>query len=746
MNKWIKIFITLTLLGVVSFGLFILAVNYGVFGRIYTQKELKAFKNETATRVFSADHQLIGKFYAINRTNVQYDQIPEHVVNALIATEDVRYFEHEGVDSRSLLRVLVKTIILNQPSAGGGSTITQQLLKNMYGRSNYGPITMLVNKTKEALLATRIEEIYNKEEILALYLNTVPFGENVYGIEAAARLFYNKSISQVSVDEGAVLIGMLKANTYYNPRLNPDHSIDRRNTVLHQMEKAYFLTEKQCDDLCELPLALDYANLSSEGPANYFLQEVKKELISLLDEVEKNTGKKYNYQSEGLVVKTTLNAEFQYMALRAMEQHLSKKQLALYQQYAKNPYSKEVNRLVDVELKRIGKTALKHRKIASDVFDWNDEVTDSITVADSVRLSLLTLHAGILGISPKTGAVEVYVGGVDFRTHPYNQIRAKRQMASSFKPILYAAALDNGMTPCTYISNTPKVYKNHNNWSPSNYDHQTGGKYSVAAALMKSKNIPAVNVFDQVGYDEVDYLWRKLGFSSVLDENPSAALGTATASIQEVAIAYAAFANGGKKISPYTITEITSAEGQTIYKRTSTEPKQVLDGETVTEINYILQRAINEGTGVAMRHTYGVKLPLAGKTGTSQNYADAWFVAYNPNLVMVARVGASKPNVHFNSGANGSGGRLALPLVGKTLQQAQKSKVLRLRYLEAFPVLDSAQMQAYNCEGFEEDNAVDKVLNLFKKKPKNKDKQVHEKKEKPEKEKKSRWRLFKKKK
>lgn len=743
MNKWLRYFLFVVILGVVGAGLFVASVNYGVFGHLYTKKELHSFKNETSTRVFSADNELIGKFYAVNRTNVKFDQIPTHVVNALVATEDARYFEHEGVDSRSLLRVLFKTILLNQPSAGGGSTITQQLLKNMYGRANYGPLTMLINKTKEAILATRIEEIYTKEEILALYLNTVPFGENVFGIEAASRLFYNKSISEVSIDEGAVLIGMLKANTYYNPRLYPEHAKDRRNTVLAQMEKYYYLSERTSDSLSTLPIELDFANLASEGPANYFLKEVKKELKTILKNLEEETGKKYNYESDGLVVTTTLNAQMQYMALSSMKQHLSAKQKVLNQQYKQNPYAKHINELVVKELKRIGKYDDRYHKIEYDVFDWNNAVNDSITVSDSVKLSLLTLHAGIIGVSPQTGAIQVYVGGVDFRSHPYNQIRAKRQMASSFKPILYAAALDNGMTPCTYISNTPKVYKNHGDWSPANYDHQTGGKYSITAALMKSKNIPAVNVMDKVGYDEVDYVWRKLGFSSVLENAPSSALGTVTASAQEVAVAYAAFANGGKKITPFTITEIKSAEGQTIYKTKVAVAEEILIPETVGEINYILQRAINEGTGVAMRYTYGVNLPLAGKTGTSQNYADAWFTAYNPNLVMVARVGASKPSVHFSSGLHGSGGRLALPLVALTFKQIQNSG-LKNSYNTSFPALDSVQLADYSCPDFEEDNAVDKVLNLFKAKPKNK-KKKREKKE-DTKEEKKRWRLFKKKK
>ncbi len=243
--------------GILAFILFVTAVNFEVFGHLYSKKELKAFKNHVATQVYSSDNQLIGKFFAENRTNVTYEQIPPYVINALVATEDARYFEHEGVDSRSLVRVLFKTILLNDKSSGGGSTITQQLLKNMYGRKSFGPLTMLVNKTKEALLANRLEEVYNKEEILALYLNTIPFGENVYGIGSASRLYFNTNVEGLSIEEGAVLIGMLKANTYYNPRLHSDHALSRRNVVFAQMEKYEYLSEQETDSLQALPLVLD---------------------------------------------------------------------------------------------------------------------------------------------------------------------------------------------------------------------------------------------------------------------------------------------------------------------------------------------------------------------------------------------------------------------------------------------------------------------------------------------------------
>ena len=304
-KKVLKYFFILFIIGALALCIFIAAVYYGVFGPLYTANELKEFKNETATLVLSEEGNIIGKFYAENRINITYDKLPKHLVEALVATEDARYFEHEGVDSRSLLRVLFKTILFNQKSAGGGSTINQQLAKNMYGRKSYGPLTMLVNKTKEGFLAHRLHGIYSKEEILTLYLNTVPFGENVLGIEAASRRYFNKPVEKLKVEEAAVLVGMLKANTYYNPRLYPENAVKRRNVVLAQMEKYGYLEGAKKDSLRKLPLELDYANLESEGPANYFLVQVKDEVNEILDKINKQNHTDYSIEKSGLIIKTT---------------------------------------------------------------------------------------------------------------------------------------------------------------------------------------------------------------------------------------------------------------------------------------------------------------------------------------------------------------------------------------------------------------------------------------------------------
>lgn len=704
-KKIIKIIVKLVFVGVLILGFFFAAIYYNVFGHLYSEKELKQFKNETASLVLSDNGKILGKYFAENRTNIKYDQLPKQLINALVATEDARYFEHQGIDSRSLFRVLFKTILLNNKSSGGGSTITQQLAKNMYGRKNHGPMSMPINKTKEIILANRLESIYSKEEILTLYLNTIPFGEDVLGIESASMRFFNKSIEKLKVEEGAVLVGMLKANTYYNPRLYPDHALQRRNVVLAQMENYNYLSEEEADSLQAVPLQLDYANLSSEGVANYFLVQVKKEAKEILRNINRNRDTLFDLNKSGLLIETTLSYDLQEYALMSFKSHLSRMQKRMNDQYKSGYFRSSLQKLVKKRLTELTLTKEADIKKNREMFSWNGFYMDSISIRDSIMHSLTTLHAGLLALDPRTGAIKSWVGGIDFRTQPYDQIFAQRQTASAFKPILYATALQMGAWPCQYLENDPLVFTDFENWQPQNYDHSTGGKYSIAASLAKSMNIPTVNLFMKVPFSGLENTWKNLGFSQHLVRKPSTALGTATASLYEMAIAYAGFANGGYKVTPQMIVTIKTSNGEILYRNKLLKSQdKVLDGMTTPFLNAILQKAINEGTGKSMKSVYGVNLPLAGKTGTSQDYADAWFIAYNPKLVIATRVGASYPSIHFSNGSDGSGSRLALPLVAKTLQKVQSNSNLRRSMFEPFDELNDAYQDALACDDFMEDS------------------------------------------
>jgi len=697
--------------------LFFAGVYLGVFGHLYNKEELREFKNETASLVFAEEGELLGKYFVENRTNVEFEQIPEDLINALLATEDVRFYEHKGIDARSLMRVLVKSIIFQQESAGGGSTLTQQLAKNMYGRKRFGPLTTAVNKSKEIILANRLEHIYSKQDILKLYLNTVPFGEDIYGIESASRRYFNKQVQDLNLEESAVLVGMLKANTYYNPRLYPEHALERRNTVLEQMSKYDFLDENEKDSLQELPLSLDYANLKSHGKANYFLQQVKRELEKIIDSINQKEGTTYNIYTDGLEIHTSLNLEMQTYALSAFQKHLSKMQPLLDRQFSNGSGKKVLTSLSEKVLNE-GNFKNVEEKRKREIFSWEGFTSDSISVLDSIKRDLSLLHAGMLGLDPNSGGIKVWVGGIDFRRYPYEQIYAQRQVASTFKPILYAAALENGIKPCNYISNDSLVLSDFDNWTPRNYDNSFGGKYSVAAALAKSMNVPTVRLFLSLPFEALHSMWSKLGFSQQLETNPSVALGTSSASIYELASAYAAFANGGKKIHPYSVMSIKTADGTKIYEHKSAQKREAVMSEyTSTLMGAMLRKAVREGTGTAISTQFGVSKEIAGKTGTSQDYADAWFAGFTPNLVLVSRVGCNSPRLHFNSGALGSGGKLALPLVGYTLREIQRNRTLSNRYLTNFEPLTEQDLESLACEDYIEDSDLEKFFDKIFTKP-----------------------------
>lgn len=717
MKKRWKIIIATILVTIVLTGLFIVPVYGGPFGHLQSRKELLAFKNATASQVLSAEGELIGKFYSENRTNVSYRQIPSYLIYGLIATEDARFFEHKGVDTRSLARVLFKTILLNNRSSGGGSTITQQLAKNMFGRKKTGVLAIFVNKVREIILAYRLEKTFSKEEILTLYLNTVSFGGNIFGIETAASRYFNKKVEQLKIEESAVLIGMLKAPSYYHPVLHPENARNRRNIVLKQMEKYNYLKQPEADSLCKLPLTLDYYNVESAGIADYFMVQVKNETKNILQNISSDTGKKWNPEVDGLIITTTLNLPLQTYANRSFHDHLSVMQKKLSEQFQNPSGRKLIAEITESRLKEQNLIKRADEINLRTIFDWNGSYADSISVRDSIKQALTLLHAGLLAMDTQTGAIRAWVGGIDFNTQQYDQILARRQLGSVFKPILYAAALEEGMEPCQYLDNDSIILSGFEDWSPENFDHSYGGKYSLAGALAQSMNVPTFSLFMKIGFDKLDSLWTRMGFSFPLNNTPALALGTAEASIKEIAIAYSSFANGGYIVSPQSIVSITTPEGEILYQNNFGEVRpRVLTERSCLLMSAMLQKTITEGTGAPLKSLFGITAPLAGKTGTSQNYADAWFAAYNPKMTIVARVGASSPGIHFNSGSNGTGSALALPLVASTLKKIESDPETRRQFIVSFPDLPPELAGALDCPDFKKDSFIDKFLDLFKKK------------------------------
>lgn len=674
--------IVIVVLGIIIFIplFFISSVQIGVFGRLPGKKELISFRNATASVVLSHEGETIGRFFSENRITIPFDQMPAHLINSLVATEDARFYEHSGIDSRSLVRVVFKSILFSDRSSGGGSTITQQLAKNMYGRKDYRVFSVILNKTREVILAKRIEKVFTKDKILELYLNTVSFGENIYGIEAASQRYFSKKAADLKVEEAALLTGMLKANTMYNPRLYPQNAVRRRNVVLGQMEKYGYLEGRAADSLSALPIKLDYNKTDLSGPADYFMVRVRIETDRILNEISSFRGKEWDIERDGLIITTTLRMPLQQAAGEAFATHMPRMQKRLNEQYSTSS----------------GRRALKG-------------------IPDSLKKMMTTLHAGLLAMDPATGAIMAWNGGIDFKTQPYDQILARRQLASVFKPFIFAAALEDGVEPCRYLDNDSVTLSGFNDWSPENYNHSYGGKYSLAGALAQSMNIPTFSLFLMIGFDKVDRLWQEMGFSFPLVNMPSLAMGTAEASILEVARAYAAFANGGMLVTPYLIESVKAPDGRILWQyMPPRRSDRVLSERSATLMAAMLEKAIREGTGASVHSAYGVKVPLAGKTGTSQNYADAWFAAFNPAMVIVSRVGASTPSIHFNSGSYGSGSALALPLVALTLKKVEKNKEIMSVINTPFAPLPPELEMALDCPDFREKSFFDRLFDIFR--------------------------------
>jgi penicillin-binding protein 1A len=699
LRKVLKYAAMLIVAAIIFIAFFFFLVYTGVFGTLPGKAELSAISNEEASLVYSSDKILIGQYFAQNRTNIRLEDIPVHLKNALVATEDKRFFTHKGYDLMSYIRVFFKTILLRNNSGGGGSTLTQQLAKNLYGRDNYGFLSLPVNKIREIFIASRLEAIYSKDELLLMYLNSIPFGDDVYGVEAAAHRFFNKSTRELKAEESAVLVGLLKANTYFNPKLNPENSIARRNMVLSLMEKEHYLTVQEADSLKKLLLNLNYENLRLKVPAGYFVYQVKKKTLELLSTIKNPSGKEYNLEKDGLKIYTTLNMQVQDMATEAI-----KKQLTTMQPLLDNELvNKNIRKQWYIKQKqRFKNEDNASKKRAVELFDWNGAQTKNITKLDSLWHYYKLLNAAVLISNPKTGEVISWIGGDNFRMLPFDMILSHRQIASAFKPFLYATALENGFSPCSYLENSEKKYPGYADWEPQNYNNESTPNSNVAFwyALATSMNLPTIDLYFKVGRDKLVNTCGRLNFPRITNDAPSIALGTLDLSLSEVVRAYGAFANQGRMNELVMINMITDAKGKVLYKRKDVKPEAVFTAETSATITGILKEAINRGTGYNIRGQYGIRAELAGKTGTAENFSNAWFIAYTPDLVLGTWVGCSTPDVHFVSG-KGSGSSLALPIVANVLGRIENDAELRNKYLTSF-ALPRSDSSIIDCAPYRE--------------------------------------------
>ena len=573
-----KLPLGLFLMGILSLLFCIVLVRSGALGALPTIQQLKDIRNYTASEVYSEDGVLLGKYFIENRTNVGIDEISPNLANALVATEDARFFEHRGIDARAWFRVLFKTILMRNESGGGGSTLSQQLAKNLYPRQRYKLLSIPLNKIREMIIARRLEKLYSKDELLNLYLNTVPFSRNIYGAEVAARQFFNTNAKDIKIEEAAVLVGMLKGNTLYDPVIHPERSKQRRNIVLGQMEKYQYLSQTEADSLKALDLVLEYRKESNnDGLGTYFREHIRPELMKRLKDLKKPDGSDYNLYTDGLKIYTTINSKMQEYAEVAVQESMEKLQKDFdrhwkdREMYGQKNIVKDLVRKSDryKKLKGAGRTEeeiLRHfeKKVKMTVFTWEGAQQKEMSPLDSINYYFSLLNAGFLVMEPESGKIKAWVGGIDHAYFKYDHVKAKRQVGSTFKPIVYAQALERGMHPCEYIDNHLVTYTEYDDWKPENSDGKYGGVYSMEGALTKSVNTVAVDLIVRSGVDSVKMLAEKMGITSEVPEVPSIALGAVDASLYDMLKVYGTFANRGRRPEPIYISKIESAEGKAL--------------------------------------------------------------------------------------------------------------------------------------------------------------------------------------
>lgn len=675
------------------------ATAYGVFGKLPTFEELERPESNLASEVYTADNVLLGKYYKENRSNVQYEDLSTNLVNALIATEDIRFEEHPGIDLRGLMRVLLKTVILQQNS-GGGSTITQQLSKNLFHERPNSLIQRIQQKLKEWIISIRLEKNYTKKEIMAMYFNQVDFGSNSFGIRSAASTFFSCRESELNIQQSAVLVGLLKGPTTYSPVRNPENSLNRRNTVIQQMAKYEMLTKEEADSIKALPLELNYkAQTHTEGLATYFREVLRQDLNKWCKENYKSDVP-YDLYTDGLKIYTTIDSRMQKYAEEAVNEHLSDLQNTFFSHWKNQDAFKDQPQIIKNAIKQSkryknltkkGTSRKEIDKIFSTkdtlrIFTWDGERDTLLSPLDSIKYYKKFLHPGFMSMDPSTGHIKAWVGGANYKHFQYDHVRdGKRQVGSTFKPFLYTLAMQEGFSPCYKLPNVPITIVSDigQEWTPQNSDGKYGGMLTLKEALANSVNVISAYLIKQFRPQPVVDLVKRMGITGDIPPYHSIALGTADVSVYEMVGAYSTFANNGVRTEPVFITRIEDKNGIVLYEKIP-KKMEVISEETAYLMLDLLKGVINHGTGVRLILKYGLTQPIAGKTGTTQNHSDGWFMGITPDLVSGVWVGCEDRSVHFRSISLGQGANMALPIWALYMKKVYADKNLKISQ-EDFP-------------------------------------------------------------
>lgn len=724
---------------VVVIGLFVM-IGLEMFGPLPSFEQLENPKSKLASEVYSEDNMILGTFFRENRSLIDFEEISPNVINALIATEDVRFRKHSGIDGRSIVRVAVKTILMGHSRSGGGSTITQQLAKNLFPRDTVYRRSAMVRKAKlvttkfkEWITAVKLERNYTKDEIIAMYLNTVAFGSNAFGIKMASKTFFNIPADSLKVEQAALLVGVVNAPTKYSPIRNPKNALSRRNHVINQMGKYGFITKAQADSISKIPITLNFkVQDHNVGPATYFRESMRlllsapmpnpRNYFSYTTYVEdslqwatnplygwcnknlKPDGTPYNLYWDGLKIYTTINSKMQTYAEEAVENHLGKfLQPAFDQEQKARRYRLFADALTDDQINGILNNAMRQTeryrvlrasgastdsirkvfktKIPMTVFTWKGDRDTIMSPLDSIKHYKRYLRASFMAMDPRNGHIKAWVGGPNFRHFKYDQVKkGKRQVGSTIKPFLYTLAMQEDYSPCHTIPNVPQTFVvGDSTWTPKNsgntrYD---GKMVTLKWGLANSVNNISAWLIKQFNPTALVDMVKKMGVTSHIDPVYSVFLGTYEISLYEMVGAYGTFANKGVHVEPLMVTRIEDKNGN-VLATFAPQKNEAISEQTAFLMVNLLEGVVNRGTAQRLRYRYQFTAPIAGKTGTTQNHSDGWFMGMVPNLVAGVWVGAEDRSVRFQTIGMGQGANMALPIYALFLERVYKDPRLGL--------------------------------------------------------------------
>ena len=759
-------------------GLFVAGVMAVVLllGAVWTFADIPSFEelenpdSKLATQVISSDGETLTTFHIENRSFVSYEELSPNLVNAAVATEDVRFYNHSGIDFKSLGRVMVKTLLGGDSSQGGGSTITQQLAKTLYPREDVSSkipgvstLKMVWIKLKEWITAVKLERNYTKEEIMNMYMNQVFFGSNAYGIKAAAHTFFGKNPIDLTVEESATLVGMVNKPTRYNPAINPDKSLTRRNFVISQMAKAGFITEHDRDSIQQIPITLSYQIQDhNAGIGPYFRDMLRRtmnakepkrssynqyedyvvdsllwaddQLYGWLNKNKKADGSSYNLDKDGLRIYTTIDSRMQKYAEEAVAEHLGKDlQKSFWRDLrwkTNKPFSNDVDQsTIDQLMKQARRWSDRYRIMKANgaseadirksfdvpvkmrVFSWNKNgyIDTTMTPNDSIKYYKSHLRAAFMAIEPETGHIKAYVGGPNYRYFKYDNVRqGKRQVGSTIKPFLYTLAMQEGMSPCDKVVNVPQTFiiNEEDTWTPASTDKDEwiGQTVTLKWGLTKSSNNISAYLMKQYGPEAMVEMMRKMGIGCYLDPVNSLCVGSADIAVYEMVAAYNTFPSHGVYISPIFVTRIEDSMGNVLGEFNNTK-REAISEYTAYLMANLMQGVVNSGTGVRLRSKYGLKGEIAGKTGTTNDQSDGWFIGYTPSITAGVWVGAEDRQVHFESLSLGGGSNMALPIWGLFMQKCLKDPSLKIDENETFMAPPGISLNL-DCDGSDADASV----------------------------------------